>query len=506
VAGMTVELLVRPEKLEAGLAIVVEAPAVPAVRIVAAGAIRTETPHVEIVPRVTAVALENRVVEAARGVALLAGHGRVKPEQGEARHVVLEEHLLGPTPLAVAAVAGLSELAPVHVVVAVAAAAKGRKLLPSQRPRMAGIARDLPVGPPQGEALHLVMIEAFGLPGSFTVAALTAIASPPAVDVVGAVAADAVGRELYRVEFPRVTGLTSKRGVRPTERELRIAVVLEASRRPAIGAVTLLAVRAEAPDVDVVDPMTAVAVGRGALELAVRVTQSARCVAMLSLEGEPGGIMVEAHLPPGRLLVTAPTVFAELSGVCVVVPVAGDAGPRGLPELRARGVAALAGHALMSAVQWIIGQPMVEGRLVELDHVGIATLVLAMASAAMRTRHLGRMAVEACLPCEVLSDLDVALEAQRVLGLFLEGGVALPTIALDVGVARDHRTWHQELLEVDRRCPSSSEERHRDDDRCGERAPTRTRPEARCVTHAQYRCAAITWTIVAPTRRKNSGR
>ena len=72
---------------------------------------------------------------------------------------------------------------------------------------------------------------------------------------------------------------------------------------------------------------------------------------MLPLEGKVGAGVVEAHLAPGRLAVTAPTVFTESSGVRVVVPVAGDAGPRSLPELRTRPVAALAGNARMSAVQ-----------------------------------------------------------------------------------------------------------------------------------------------------------
>lgn len=171
------------------------------------------------------------------------------------------------------------------------------------------------------------------------------------MDVVGPVATDALGRELSRVESLRVTGLAGQGGMRASERKLRLAPVVEMHGLPAVGAVALPAIRAEAPHVNVVDTVTTVAVRRGALVAAIRVTQSTRDVAVLSLEGKAAAIVVEANLAPGRLPVTAPAVFSESSRVRVVVPVAGDAGPRGLPKLRTRSVAALAGNAHMGAVQ-----------------------------------------------------------------------------------------------------------------------------------------------------------
>jgi hypothetical protein len=210
VAGVAVEPLVSTAQRKARVSIVVEAPALPAIRVVAAGAVRSEATDVEIVPGVAAVALERHVVEATRRVALLAGHRCVDAEQGKARDVVLEGYVVAPTPFDVTGIAGLSELAAMHVVVSVAGSTTGRELLSPQRPRVTSVARDLSVGPPQREILHLVVIESFGLPGNLAVTAPTAVAPPPAVDVVGPVAADAARRELSRVESLLVTGLAGQ--------------------------------------------------------------------------------------------------------------------------------------------------------------------------------------------------------------------------------------------------------------------------------------------------------
>jgi hypothetical protein len=67
-----------------------------------------------------------------------------------------------------------------------------------------------------------------------------------------------------------------------TKRELGVSVVIEARRSPRVGRVTRAAVRPEAPEMDVVHAVAALAIGRGPFETIAGVAKAAGYVAVLS--------------------------------------------------------------------------------------------------------------------------------------------------------------------------------------------------------------------------------
>src|SRR5258705_8370474 len=128
-AALADKLRVRAVELEARFLAVVEVPDAPAVRRMAARAVRAEAALVDVVALVAVDALRADVAIRARDMALLAGNGDVQADEREARQVVIEAHVLVPACGRVARGAVLAELAGVHVARAMAADAFGWKLL-----------------------------------------------------------------------------------------------------------------------------------------------------------------------------------------------------------------------------------------------------------------------------------------------------------------------------------------------------------------------------------------
>jgi len=200
---------------------------------------------------------------------------------------------------------------------------------------------------------------------------------------------------------------------------------------------------------NVVQLMAARAVPGRALVALARVTERTGDLGVSALEGELGVGVIEARLAPALLAVTAGAVAAELAGVGVVGGVTPRAVRRRVAAVRARLVAALAGDALVGAAQRVVRRIVREGARVESDDVGVASLVLGVADAALRRTHRWRPAVEAGLGANVRRDrlVVVAAEAERILLRSLEGGVALRAVGLEVRVRLRDRARHDEPLE-----------------------------------------------------------
>jgi hypothetical protein len=192
VALLAGEVDVRPVQLERGLGIVVEAPALPAVRVVAVLAARAEAPEMHVLDGVTREAIAWCVLEARRRVALLASGDRVDSEERESADVVLEEDLVRPGSLIVAILAARPLLSRVDVVELVTGDAGGPEHSLAHRACMAALALHLGMRPLKRKVGHLVVFECFGRPVEFSVTSITARAVARAVHVVGAMARETI--------------------------------------------------------------------------------------------------------------------------------------------------------------------------------------------------------------------------------------------------------------------------------------------------------------------------
>ena len=107
------------------------------------------------------------------------------------------------------------------------------------------------------------MVEEQGLPALFCMTALTLLVEVPLVDVVLLVAGVAVARSVVFVQLPRVAGFALCRPMLPSQRILRITIVLEEERFPIPFGVTAFTLFGKSSLMDVVFFMTGVAVDRG---------------------------------------------------------------------------------------------------------------------------------------------------------------------------------------------------------------------------------------------------
>jgi hypothetical protein len=124
-AGVAMELAMRTAQCERGLPIVVEAPAVPGVRVVTGFAAGPEAPFVEVGAAVAIHAAAWLARESMGQVAILARQELVEAQEGEAGQIVIEANRLPPRHLAVATLAGSTQAALVGVDTAVAGVTSG---------------------------------------------------------------------------------------------------------------------------------------------------------------------------------------------------------------------------------------------------------------------------------------------------------------------------------------------------------------------------------------------
>ena len=329
------------------------------------------------------------VLEAARGMTLLAGDRGVHAQQRESAHVVFEEHLVRPAPLVVTRVAGLALLSAMHVVFAVAAvAAWSRASRVPSVPVWQPSQRTAWCAPAQREIGHAVVIEAFGLPGGLAVTAVTTVAALAAVHVVGAMARDTVARELGGQTL-RMARRAGELGVSALQGELGVARVIEARRLPGLRGMAVFAARTKAPQMRIV---------RGGDSRC----SPARCSRSAGSGGRARrrrrGARPSAGSPSCRDRTSLwPRRSPRDSGRSPRRAARGGHRRRGGTRCRRLGasrsadaglVAALAGEAHVGAVQRVIGEAVIEGRAIEADHVGVASLVLRVAVAASGLRAL----------------------------------------------------------------------------------------------------------------------
>ena len=284
VARVTYEVRVSSVEGEIGSCIVIETTERPTVRVVALLAGGSQPLEVDILCLVAADAADFGVLVFRRDVALLASRHRVKTQQREPRQIVIEEDARRPLVLVVALLACGSFLSPVDIVRLVAGVAGRVQRLLIQRPRVAPLASDVPVGTPKRKFRQPIVVEDFGFPGGFSVASLTIRPVAPAVLVVRAVAIDAERRELLLEDPSRMTRLAGGRAVAARERELRAPIVIEVRRLPALSRMAGLAVGTETTEMSVIQPVAAMAVRRRVLVPLSRMAERTIHVAVFPIE------------------------------------------------------------------------------------------------------------------------------------------------------------------------------------------------------------------------------
>ena len=210
-ARVTLETLVRPGQRVPGLLVVIEAPANPAVRIVAKRAVGPKASHMVLV-LVAGNASTLCVLERRRAMAFLARYDGMQPNKREARDVVVESDLLTPAGLVVALGTADAELALVGVVLLVTPDACRRELVAIEISLVTGITLDLGMGAKQREFRRLGVVEAHARPrlGRVTRLALGAVSAT--MDVLHGMACSAGGRQPL-VMFPNVAGGTGDLGM-----------------------------------------------------------------------------------------------------------------------------------------------------------------------------------------------------------------------------------------------------------------------------------------------------
>lgn len=241
-AGLAVEALVRSGQRISGLGGVVEAPARPAIRIVAERAIRAQTPFVKPILMATG-ARRLGVLERRRAMTLLAGDHRVAADQWKARQIVVERHGLAPADVAMALLATAAELAFVGILLPVAGHAAHRQLVAKEIAGVAAVAFDCRMRAVQGK-LRAVMIELRRFPPVLAVTVLAFGAVACRMDVLQAMTRDAGGGDIG-VALAGVTRRAIDRAMGALERKPGGIVIEALHAPPGILAVAPLALRAE---------------------------------------------------------------------------------------------------------------------------------------------------------------------------------------------------------------------------------------------------------------------
>jgi len=119
VAGLAIEIAMRPGQRVARLLVVIKAPPAPIVRVMAERAVRPQAAFMMLV-LVAGYASHRSILEQQRAMAFLAGHDGVATDQRKSRDVVIEEPNAAPVGLAMALLAANAQLAFVLVILSMA--------------------------------------------------------------------------------------------------------------------------------------------------------------------------------------------------------------------------------------------------------------------------------------------------------------------------------------------------------------------------------------------------
>lgn len=446
--SLALQVLVPSRERVVGLLGVVEPPSLPAVGIVTERAGRAQGSLVGVRKAVTLDTCGARLLEATARVTVFAGRELVEREEREGRQIVVEANDLAPARLFMTLAAVVTRPTLVNVDGLVARDAAGGRLLEVQGLHVAEIASKLAVGVSQGELRIPRVIEVQRLPAAGFVTLLAGVAPPAVVVVVDLVATLAVHRELHGLRLRFVTIAARKSRVSPFEPEAGLPCVIEAGLLPLAGVVTGLALRPQAPPVDVVHLVARDAGHRRLPEALLGMAERAGRVRVPPLERKPRLAVVELGLPPTPRLVTVLALLAEMAPVRIFLCMTCSAGVRCVAMQLAGLVAPCTGGRSVGPLERKVRLLVVEGFRNEPDDVGIGSLVLQVTGSTGDGARLPEPAVKPLPLPEILPDGLVTLDAAIVLRSLIEALVAILALSRLFLMSGAERAGGDQALEV----------------------------------------------------------
>ena len=442
--GLTRDGRVRAEQRECCHLIVVEAPALPVDRRVAAPAILGETTLMPVVLLVARSAVGGCVP---KSLSLVAGRALclgVFAEQREPRKVVIEKYPFGPCRLAmtVGTCGTLGSL--VRIVFGVAVVALHGKRNLEDGLDVTELALEFPVRPAQHIVGIRIVIENAACPVVSAVAGLAGFAEVTFVIVILEVTGNAGRLQLVGEWILAVTIVASNFRVPSGQQKVRVSCVIEGRIEPVGGLMAVAALGAAAAIMRVVIGMTVVA-GCGRLqECLIFVTvQTCRCQ-VFAEQWVAGAAVIEFDIEPAAWRMTVGTLGAHGFAVNVVLFVTRKTRRRRIPVLVFSLVTVRTLRLHVLPVQREIGQRVVKIGLVETNNVRVATFMVRVAVSAFSCACISGQTVKPALCVKIAGNVFMAVKAKLTLFTAFKFLVAVAAFRLEVRVPGNDLAGHDE--------------------------------------------------------------
>ncbi len=364
VTSVAVQPGVRPCQRKIGLRVVIEDPKKPVIGRMAGRAVVAKAALVYVVFTVTRDASLLRVEKRVSLVTIVTFDFGMTSEQRETGQIVIEADCRRETRLAVAAIAFLSELPLVRIIVIVAAETVGCRERNGDRIEMTFVAREICVRVVQRKLRVTLVIESDIEPLGRLMAIAAQRAVDPIVRIVLLVAIEAFGGEFLLVYIALMTRLAFEAPMPIDQRKPRHRSVVEEHFLPVQGRMAILALGSVGTHVRIVVPMAAHALLARALVQLVDVTaHTGNVVVRAGQHVTRLELMIEMRIAPFGLYMTIRALGTEVAHVLIVFEVARDALGLGAVKAQIRHMAVRAFHFCVTVPQRKVGKPVIEGIL-----------------------------------------------------------------------------------------------------------------------------------------------
>jgi hypothetical protein len=333
------------------------------------------------------------------------------------------------------------------MLVAVAGRANERCVFEQQR-AMAFLARHDGVTPDQGKSADVVIEGRYAPPAGFSVTLLAPTAEPALVRVLLAVTRHASRRQPVAIEIACVARIALDLRMRCSQWKFRRLVVIKVNRAPPALVVAAFALSAVPPAVDILNLMAIHASGADVLVPFAGVTRGAGNRPMCSLEREFRPIVVKwLDAEPCRLGMTFVARLPQASFMGIIGLVTVEAASGGVAEPCRLGVAVAAWHSDVCVAKREVRTRVIERLAVQLDDVGISSLVIRMTMVAFLLRRLGIAPMKRAAGLAIGGNFFVAGRAESRLRPWRKRLVTVAAFLLELGMSGHERPGHDELFE-----------------------------------------------------------
>lgn len=252
--GFAHQPLMSADQGEACPAIVVKLPERPTVGVMTCSAVFPHRPFMSVVWLMAGEAILADILESGGHVAGFARSGRMHSKERESPQVMIEAHIILPFRFKMAAGASRSKLALMRIIAQMATGACGLQLELSGILLVAIVAGQPLMSAMQCKFGLFVVVELDCLPGRFAVTITACRTIHAFMDIIGAVASDATGCQLYRCRGLGMADCALKRPVAAQQRERRFGMI-KFCRIPFGGGVALITFFAKYAVMNVLQPV-----------------------------------------------------------------------------------------------------------------------------------------------------------------------------------------------------------------------------------------------------------